>query len=180
MIYLKKVVKNNSKIAVCILLIVALFVIGNILTGGSFASPAATIKFSSFIAILGLGQMLIISTGGYVDLSVGYCATLVGCITARVMDGKNSHFFSALLVAIIIGVAVGLVNGFFSVYLDLPSLVVTLAMSQILQGLVDIYAAGFQIDGQASPIIKSLAAKNSGAIPNMMIFILVLAILIMI
>ncbi len=172
-------VKDNSKISLCIILIVILFVVGNIITGGNFASPLATVKFASFIAFFGLGQMLIISAGGDIDLSVGYCATLVSCLTAGIMDGQNVNLFKAILVAVAIGLAVGLINGVFTIYVKLPSLVVTLAMSQMLQGIVNIYTAGHTISGKPSPVLPTLIAQNTGKFPNIIFLLLIVTVVFM-
>ena len=96
----KSFVKKNSSLILCIILIVILFVMGNAITGGQFASVGSTVKFAALIAIFGLGQMLIICTGGDIDLSVGYTATLVSCVTAGMMDGSNMNIWKAILFAL--------------------------------------------------------------------------------
>ncbi len=164
--------RKYNTIVVSIILIVALFVVGNIMTGGSFATPLATVKTASVIAFFGLGQMLIIGSGGNIDLSVGYNATLVACICAGIMDGQNSGLPLSILVAVGIGALVGLVNGLFSVCVGLPSLVVTLAMSQMLQGILDVFTSGHSIGGRPAPILNNLIAKSSGRFPNV-VFLLV-------
>lgn len=167
-------IKENSTMILCLALIVLLFLIGNVITGGRFASPASTLKFASLIAFFGLGQMLIICAGGDIDLSVGYCATLVSCLTAGMMDGKNENLWKAVIMAILLGICIGAVNGALTVYVRLPSLVVTLAMSQILQGVVDVYCAGFTISGKPSPFLTWLVARNTGAFPNILFLLIIL------
>ncbi len=176
----KKFVKANSKIELCIILIIALFIVGNILTGGHFASPLATLKFAFFIAAFGLGQMLIIAAGGYIDLSVGYTATLVTCLTCSIIMGENGNFWKALIVALIIGIVVGLINGFFSVYAKLPSLVVTMAVQQILQGVVDFYSARNPLSGTPNPALQIAIAKNTAGIPNNLFILIIVAVIVMI
>lgn len=176
----KKFIKANSKIELCIILIIALFIVGNILTGGHFASPLATLKFAFFIAAFGLGQMLIIAAGGYIDLSVGYTATLVTCLTCSIIMGENGNFWKALIVALIIGIIVGLVNGFFSVYAKLPSLVVTMAVQQILQGVVDFYSARNPLSGTPNPALQIAIAKNTAGIPNNLFILIIVAVVVMI
>ena len=168
--------KENSKITLCTILIALLFIIGNLITGGNFSSLGSTIKFASFTAIFGLGQMLIICTGGDIDLSVGYCATIVSCITAGMMDGKNNNIWKAIILLFFPSILVGLINGLLTVYTKLPSLVVTLAMSQILQGLVDVYSAGNSIGGKPSPILSVIAAKNTGVFPNIFFLLIIIII----
>lgn len=175
----KKFIKSYSKILLCIILIVALFIVGNVLTGGQFATPLATFKFAFFTAIFGLGQMLIIAAGGYIDLSVGYTATLVTCLTCGIINGQDGNFFLALVIAIVIGVVVGLVNGFFSVYAKLPSLVVTMAVQQIIQGIVDFYSANNSLSGTPNPFLQQAIAKNTVGIPNNLFILIIVTAVVM-
>lgn len=177
---LKSFVKDNSKIELCIILIVGLFIVGNIMTGGHFASPLATLKFAFFIAAFGLGQMLVIAAGGYIDLSVGYTATLVTCITCSVINGENANLWKAVLIALLVGLIVGLINGFFSVYAKLPSLVVTMAVQQILQGVVNFYSARNTLSGTPNPALQIAIAKTSGPIPNNLIILIIVTVVVMI
>ena len=171
----KKFIGSYSKIVLCIVLIVILFIVGNIMTGGSFATPMATLKFAFFTAIFGLGQMLIISAGGFIDLSVGYTATLVTCLTCEIINGEDGNLWKAILIAIAIGVIVGCVNGFFSVYAKLPSLVVTMAVQQIIQGIVDFYSSKHTLGGTPNPMLQQAIAKNSAGIPNNLFILIIVA-----
>lgn len=170
----KVMLKKNSSLVLCIFLIVLLFVIGNVITGGQFATVGATVKFAALIAIFALGQMLIICTGGDIDLSVGYTATFVSCVTAGMMNGSDLNLWKGILFALLVGVVVGLINGFMTIYAGIPSLVVTLAMSQILQGIVDIYASGASIGGEPSPFLKLLAGKQIGDFPYIAFLLIII------
>lgn len=157
--------------------IVLVFIIGQITVSNflSLGQILITVKLASFIALFGLCQLLVMSAGGAgLDLSVGYTATVTAIFTASVMNGQNANLWLAILIAIGIGIVVGLINGMLSAYVKLPSLVVTLAMSQILQGLINIYTAGSLIGGRPSPVLQQLAARATSGFPNI-IFVLVVA-----
>lgn len=135
----------------------------------SISQVLLTIKMAAFIALFGLCQMIVIAPGGSgLDLSVGFMATLTAIVTASVMDGQNINIIWALLIAIGLGIAVGLVNGILSAYLSLPPLVVTMAMSSILQGVINIYTAGRNITGKPSPMLQTIAADYTNIIPNVL------------
>jgi ribose transport system permease protein len=174
-----KFLRDNSKIVLCLVLIVILFIIGNALTGGQFATPLVTMKFASFIALFGLGQMLIICAGGYIDLSVGYNATLVSCLTVGVMNGTNEGLFLSIVIAVVVGAVIGLINGLLSVNAKLPSLVVTLAMQQMLQGIVNLYTTGNSLSGGPSPIVQQMIARSTGQFPNIIFLMIVLTVIVM-
>ena len=171
-----------KKLLIAFLLIVFLFVLGQVTVSNflSLAQILLTVKLASFIALFGLCQMIVIAAGGSgLDLSVGYTATMTAVLTAAMMDGKNENLWIAVLVALGIGIAVGLVNGLLTSYVKLPPLVVTLAMSQILQGGINVYTAGYNITGRPSPVLQILAAKSTGIFPNVLFLLIVITPIVM-
>lgn len=174
--------KYKKSIVVCIL-ILFLFIVGEFAVGNfiSISQILLTIKMASFIALFGLCQMCVISGGGGgLDLSVGYMATITAVLTAYIMDGKNSNLVLAILIAIGLGVAVGLANGLLVSYLKLPALVVTMGMSSVLQGIINVYTAGHNITGKPSPILQIIAARSTGIVPNIVFLLLILAVIVFI
>jgi len=172
---------NYKKLIAVCLLILLLFVLGQVLVGNfmSTSQLLLTIKMSSFIAFFGLCQMAVISVGGNgLDLSVGYTATLTAVLTASVMDGQNGNLPQALLMALGIGILVGLANGLLIAYVKLPPLVVTLAMSSILQGIINVYTAGKNITGKPSPVLQLIAAKSTGIVPNVLFLLILVALVV--
>ena len=175
---LSKSYDRNKKLIAAFLAIVFLFVVGHFIVPNflSLNQILITVKLASFIALFSLCQMIVMAAGGAgLDLSVGYTATITAIFTASVMSGRNDHLWMAILVAVGIGLAVGLSNGLLSAYLKLPSLVVTLAMSQILQGIINVYTAGALITGKPSPVLQILAAKSTGPFPNIVFLLVVVA-----
>ncbi len=164
-------------------LIVLLFVLGE-LTVSNFLSLGQfllTIKLASFIALFALCQMIVIAAGGSgLDLSVGYTATMTAVLTAAIMDGQTSNLWIAVLVALGIGLVVGLLNGLLTAYVRLPPLVVTLAMANILQGVINVYTAGRNITGRPAPVLQIIAAKSTGIFPNILFILLIVAPIVMV
>ncbi len=178
-----KVFAHYKKLIIAFLLIIFLFVLGEITVSNflSLGQILLTVKLASFIALFGLCQMLVMAAGGSgLDLSVGYTATMTAVITASIMDGKNENLWIAILIALAIGIVVGVLNGALTAYVKLPPLVVTLAMSQMLQGAINVYTAGRNITGRPSPILQEIAAKSSGIFPNILFLLAVVAIITMI
>jgi len=174
---------RHRKLLVALLLIIFLFLLGQITVSNflSLAQILLTVKLASFIALFGLCQMIVIAGGGSgLDLSVGYTATITSVLTASVMDGKNENLWLAVLVALGIGIVVGSVNGALAAYVKLPPLVVTLAMSQMLQGTINVYTAGANITGRPSPVLQIIAAKSTGIFPHILIILLIVTPIVMI
>jgi len=87
----------------------------------------------AFIAIIALGQVTVMITGG-IDLSVGSVLAVSGIVLGLVMSNDYS-FWTGSLVAILAGVACGFFNGYLISYLRLSPFVVTLGMLSIGRSL---------------------------------------------
>ena len=174
---------NNKKTIVAFLLIIFLFILGEVIVSNflSVGQILLTIKLSSFIALFALCQMIVIAAGGAgLDLSVGFTATLTAILTASVMDGQNGNLPQAILIALVLGAVIGLANGALVAYVKLPPLVVTMAMASIIQGVINVYTAGRNITGKPSPILEIMAAKSTGIFPNILFILIVVAVIVMI
>jgi len=177
------IINRYKKLIIAFLLILFLFVLGEITveTFFSLGQILLTLKLASFIALFGLCQMVVIAAGGSgLDLSVGYTATITAVFTAAIMDGQNANLWMAVFVALGLGVAIGLANGVLTAYFKLPPLVVTLAMANILQGVINVYTAGKNITGRPSPVLQIIAAKSTGIFPNIVFILIIVTPIVMI
>jgi ribose transport system permease protein len=180
---LQRFYDQYKKLIIALLLIVFLFLLGQITVSNflSLGQILLTAKLASFIALFALCQMVVIAAGGSgLDLSVGYTATMTAVFTAAIMEGQNSNLWLAILVALGVGVLVGLLNGLLTAYAKLPPLVVTLAMSNILQGVINVYTAGRNITGRPSPVLQVIAAKSTGIFPHILVVLLIVTPIVMI
>jgi ribose transport system permease protein len=87
----------------------------------------------AFIAIIALGQVAVMITGG-IDLSVGSVLAVSGIVLGLFMTNDYSFWFSAIA-AILTGLLCGLFNGYLISYLRLSPFVVTLGMLSIGRSL---------------------------------------------
>ena len=87
----------------------------------------------AFIAIMALGQVAVMITGG-IDLAVGSTLAVTGIVLGLLMESGFS-FWTAALAALVTGVAIGLINGYLIAYLQLSPFVVTLGMLSIGRSL---------------------------------------------
>ena len=88
---------------------------------------------ASPIAILALGAMVVLLTGG-IDLSAGFGVAMVAVAMVGSMgiDGNLTH---GLLIALCFGLALGLVNGLLVGVLRIPAFIATLATFTAVQGV---------------------------------------------
>lgn len=106
------------------------------------------------MVIIGLAQAFVIGTGG-IDLSLPSVVTLMGIVVLRETGGANELLPKAILVAAVICVLIGLVNGLLIEVVGLNALVTTLATGQIINGATVIYRAQ---GNQATKVPESLSS----------------------
>lgn len=119
-------------IAVTILLFVVFA-----LTEETFRQPNtlfSMLKFTSVVAIAGLGVMFTMIVGGF-DLSIGSVAGLAVTLAAMTMVFYNMTGETAIIVVLIAGAAVGAFNALLIVVLRIPDLLATLGTMFIIMGL---------------------------------------------
>jgi ribose/xylose/arabinose/galactoside ABC-type transport system permease subunit len=88
--------------------------------------------------LLSLGMLVVILTGG-IDLSVGPIVALTGIMVAGFSKG-GMPLFPAILICLVVGIAVGAINGFFISRFKLQPFIVTLATLGTIRGLVYVYS----------------------------------------
>ncbi|MFW2541216.1 ABC transporter permease [Primorskyibacter sp. 2E107] len=102
--------------------------------GGELAYAA--LSFGAFAAIVGLGQMLVITLGpGNVDLSIPATMTLSATLALKSMGSDPGTAVLGLGIALAVGLGAGLANYALIFLLRLPPIIATLAASLIYQSL---------------------------------------------
>jgi ribose transport system permease protein len=118
---------------------------------------------TSVIAVVALGQLLVIVTRG-IDLSVGSTIALSGVVGAVVFEHTQS---GAVVIAAILGtgVAVGLVNGLVYVYGRVPHpFIVTLATLSIVRGIA-LWASDGTLVPNMPPFVQTLGGGTVDWLP---------------
>ena len=179
-----------------IALLLGLVVFFTLSTDG-FASPQAAVFIFQSVAITGvlaLGVTATLVVGGF-DLSIGSVATTAMMAAAYAMVVLEQNALVAVLICLLIGVVVGLINGFLIVYMRVPDLLATLGMMFLLVGLQRIPTEGRSIatgmtmpdssvaNGTFSPAFLALGRHRfdffiPNLIPVSVVVLLILAVLI--
>lgn len=133
----------------------------------SFALPGIFLSWTNFSilfatqapgAVLALALIIPLTAGDY-DLSVGANLTL-SAVTIGVLNAVYQVPIGFVIpIALLAGIAVGLVNSFFIVYVRIPSLVVTLGTTSIITGLVQWMTNSSTIGG-ISPVLINLVSRG--------------------
>ena len=148
----------DRPVAIAFACIVALLLVGS-LYSRSFLSPEyllQQLKVASFLGVIATGSMIVILLG-QIDLSVPWAVAVGGMMsTAATGWGPLGETF-AIPFGVACGVAVGLVNGYGVAYLRIPSMIVTLAVNAVAQGLMVVHTGGFAPQDASSPAMRTLA-----------------------
>lgn len=137
------------------LAILVLIIVASIWAPATLGGVAlgAIAPFGALLGITALGQMLVIMTGG-IDLSVPGTLTLAAMIIIDVGHQADDRIGVAILTAIAAAGLIGLVNGVLIGGLKLNALIVTLAVGQVVIGVVNRYGRSFPVQ---SPVPTGLS-----------------------
>ena len=134
----KKWVIQNTWIWACFGTL-ALWTAISIIGGFSFRTLFLNATLASFAFLLGIAEMLIITSGdGAIDLSVAYTLTLSAYISAAWFRDGNTAY--GIMIILAVCVIIGAVNAFVNVYLHVHAMIATLAVGYILYTVVLLYA----------------------------------------
>ncbi|MFC7399060.1 ABC transporter permease [Chelatococcus sp. GCM10030263] len=153
----------------CILVILA----GGALYSREFLSPdylLQQLQIGAFLGVVATGAMMVILLG-HIDLSIPWVVTL-GAMMATAMVGWGGAAGPVLAIpfGILCGAAVGLLNGLGVAYLRLPSMIFTLGMNAVVQGLMILHTGGSAPQDQATPAMHFIAVQRTIlGIPNALI-----------
>jgi len=150
--------------------IVLLLLVGA-LYSPNFLSPEyllQQLKVGAFLGIIATGMMLVILLG-QIDLSVPWTVTLGAMMAsaATAYGGFGEAF--AIPFGVLCGVLIGLLNGVAVAYLRIPSMIITLAVNSVAQGLMVAYSGGFSPRDSASTAMKFIGAQSTLGIPHAVI-----------
>ncbi len=147
-----------------VLLVVGFELWAEIAYGISFVGSGANLRsiavFATAPVLLGLGQTLVIISGG-IDLSVGFTMGLSAVIAALVANaagttlGAGGGLLLAALAAIAVAVVPGWINGQLVARLRVPPFIGTLGMYGVARGVAYLVAGGTTVPVQ-NPYLTAL------------------------
>jgi ribose transport system permease protein len=119
------------------------------------------LQIASFLGIIATGAMLVILLGG-IDLSVPWVVTVGGVMSAAAAGWWGATGTAiAIPFGIACGAAFGLVNGVGVAYLRVPSMIFTLGINAVAQGLIVVQTGGFAPQDRATPTMHLIATGRS-------------------
>ena len=144
-------------LALGMLVIIAAIWVPQTLDGPALSAIA---PFGALLGITALGQMLIVMTGG-IDLSTPGTLTLAAMIVVGVGQQSDDRILLAVMTALGVAALIGLVNGILIGGLRLNPLIVTLAVGQVVTGVIARYVRTFPVQ---SPVPTGMSSWTSNRI----------------
>ncbi len=146
-------------------------------TGGQGAGEilTAALSFATFTIIVGIGQMLVITSGpGNVDLSIPATMTLAGVVAMKVMDTDTSRMVVGIAAALGAAFLVGMFNFALIRILRIPPIIATLSSSFLVLSCAISYGRGIRI--KPPPPLADFATARLWGIPISAVLVLALSI----
>ncbi|MEO1106056.1 MAG: ABC transporter permease, partial [Pseudomonadota bacterium] len=113
---------------------------------GSGEVLSVAFTFATFFVIVAIGQMFVVTLGpGNVDLSIPATMTLAGTVSMKVMDGSNLMIAPGYVIAVVVGIGVGLFNYALIRLLRIPPIIATLSSSFVIQSAAIWYNRGLRV-----------------------------------
>ncbi len=128
-----------------VLALLALVIIGAITAGENFttfSNALVILRQASIIGVISVGMTLVIIAGG-IDLSVGSVMGLASIVAtlAAIQDlADQTHWIFMIVIALLVGLGAGLINGVVIAYGNVVAFMATLAMLVAARGLAEILA----------------------------------------
>src|SRR6185295_51626 len=126
------------------------------------------LKVASFLGVIATGMMVVILVG-QIDLSVPWVVAVGGMMACAATAHGEAGMVFAIPFGLLCGIAIGVA------YLRIPSMIITLAVNAVAQGLMVAYTGGFSPQDSASDAMRFIATGEIAfGIPNALIVWIVL------
>src|ERR1700733_1180815 len=137
----------------------------------TWGALSGSLPFAAIIAIVGLGQSLVVQQGGF-DLSLAGGVSLAVVISTHYPQGNNALLLTAVLIAIACAILAGLINGILVSFFRLNAIVATIGVNALLYG--GVFAVSGGIPRSRTPLLAAIASGEKLGLANTVYFALVI------
>jgi len=116
------------------------------------SSILTIIPLAAFLTITAMGEAIVLMARG-IDLSIPAVVTFSSTVILGVSGGDDAGLSAAIIVALLLSIAVGMVNGIFVAMFKLNSLIVTLSVGTIVAGLTLWYRENITAEAGVPPAL---------------------------
>jgi len=166
---------QSSPARMAVIISVLLFAVTVAINPMSFNANAfsSILLLTLLLSFASAGQTMVLIGGG-LDFTVGAVMSSAAILTTYIMNGQNGTFPLVFGLAMVMGAAIGFLNGFCAVKIELPPMIVTMAISNVVTRLSYVLTQGTP-SGYASPnFVNSVIGKIGGIVPSLTLYALIL------
>ena len=154
----KKLTESNLLLLITVVIFVVMYAGAMVFLQKGFLNPQTffnILNANAALIITACGMSLVMITGG-IDISVGGVVALVSMCCAVYLDYMGGNVFVSLLIALGIGLAFGVVQGYLVAYLDIQPFIVSLAGMFFARGMTTIvHTAPFNVENETFVALKN-------------------------
>ncbi len=136
----KDMTDTNLLLTITIVVFFLMYIGAVLFQGKGFLKPQTffnILNANAALIILSCGMSIVMITGG-IDISVGGVTALISMSCAVYLDYKGGNVAVSMLIALLIGLAYGCVQGFLVAYLEIQPFIVSLAGMFFARGMTTI------------------------------------------
>ncbi|MEM7443262.1 MAG: ABC transporter permease [Pseudomonadota bacterium] len=141
----------------------------------SSGALAGSLPFAAVLAIVGLGQMLVVQQGGF-DLSVPGGVSLAVVIATHMPSGDDSALLGAVAFAVACAIAAGVVNGLLVGVYRLNAIIATIGMNALLFG--GVFAISGGVPRTTTELLAEIAGGRTFGFSHAVYFALIILVLV--
>lgn len=119
---------------------VGMYLLAMLIWGGGFLNPQQFLDLfnnNAYLIVTACGLTIVMITGG-IDISVGGSVALITMASVVFMEDHNGGILSSIVIALGIGLLMGVIQGYFTAYLKIQPFIVTLAGMFFTRGMTTI------------------------------------------
>src|SRR5215831_4384368 len=135
----------------------------------TWGALSGSLPFAAIIAIVGLGQLLVVQQGGF-DLSLAGGVSLAVVISTHYPQGDNALLLAGILIAVACAVLAGLLNGILVSLFRLNAIVATIGVNALLYG--GVFAVSGGVPKTTTTLLAAIAGGQTLGLPNSVYFAL--------
>lgn len=154
---LKNMSDTNLLLMITVIVFFLMYIGAIVFQGGGFLKPQTffnILNANAALLIASCGLSIVMITGS-IDISVGGVAALVSMCCAVYLDHMGGNVVVSFLIAVGIGLAFGLVQGYLVAYLDIQPFIVSLAGMFFARGMTTIvHTNPFNVENKAFVALK--------------------------
>ena len=122
---------------------------------------------NAYVFVLATGMLLCILTGGNIDLSVGSVVCFTAAVGCVLMAG-GANMWLVVLVMLLIGLGIGVFQGFWIAKINVPAFIATLAGMYAFRGFSNVVLKGYRVDITNEKFLMLFGNGKTSYVPDVM------------